>query len=163
MRWWRFFSGAAKGSTSPALSAQVAQADWHKIVIGIACIYLAYVVRSARWAQLLRHNKKVHPLSLFGTQAMGFTAIALIGRVADPVRPYLVSKKTGLPLSSQFAVYIVERLFDAGSMALIFSVAMLWIPEAEIVRATGHSKLCPRCSNIPLCWLRFLRDMAGWH
>jgi len=52
-----------------------------------------------------------------------------------------VSKKTGLPLSSQFAVYIVERLFDAGSMALIFSVAMLWIPEAEIVRATGHSKI----------------------
>ena len=26
-------------------------------------------------------------------------------------------------------------------MALIFSVAMLWIPEAEIVRATGHSKI----------------------
>ena len=94
---------------SGAFRAQVAQADWHKIAIGIACIYLAYVVRSARWAQLLRHNKKVHPLSLFGTQAMGFTAIALIGRVADPVRPYLVSKKTGLPLSSQFAVYIVER------------------------------------------------------
>jgi uncharacterized protein (TIRG00374 family) len=126
---------------SGAFRAQVAQADWHKIAIGIVCIYLAYVVRSARWAQLLRHNKKVHPLSLFGTQAMGFTAIALIGRVADPVRPYLVSKKTGLPLSSQFAVYIVERLFDAGSMALIFSVAMLWIPEAEIVRATGHSKI----------------------
>ena len=121
--------------------AQLAQADWIKIAIGTGCIYLAYVFRSVRWAMLLKHNKKVHPLSLVGSQVMGFTAIALIGRVADPVRPYLVSKKTGLPLSSQFAVYIVERLFDAGSMALIFSVAMLWIPEADIVKATGHSAM----------------------
>ena len=120
---------------------QVAQADWLKIVIGIACIYFAFVFRSIRWARLLKHHQKVPPLSLVGTQVMGFTAIALIGRVADPVRPYLVAKKTGLQLSSQLAVYIVERLFDAGTMALIFSIAMLWIPEAEIVRATSHSKM----------------------
>lgn len=120
---------------------QISQADWRDILIGLLCIYLAFVFRSVRWARLLKHHQKVPPLSLIGTQVIGFTAIALIGRVADPVRPYLVSKKTGLALSSQFAVYIVERLFDAGSMALIFSIAMLWIPEAEIVRATSHSKM----------------------
>jgi uncharacterized membrane protein YbhN (UPF0104 family) len=120
---------------------QIAQANWTRIVIGLLCIYVAFTFRSVRWALLLKHNKKVPPFSLTGTQVIGFTAIALIGRVADPVRPYLVSKKTGLPLSSQFAVYIVERLFDAGSMALIFSVAMLWIPEADIIRVTSHSKM----------------------
>jgi glycosyltransferase 2 family protein len=118
---------------------QIAHADWRKILIGLLCIYFAYFFRAFRWARLLKHHQKVSPLSLLGPQVIGFTAIALIGRVADPVRPYLVSKKTGLPLSSQFAVYIVERLFDAGTMALIFSVAMLWIPEADIARATSHS------------------------
>jgi glycosyltransferase 2 family protein len=118
---------------------QVAQADWRKILIGLFCIYFAYFFRAFRWARLLKHHQNVPALSLLGPQVIGFTAIALIGRVADPVRPYLVSKKTGLPLSSQFAVYIVERLFDAGTMALIFSIAMLWIPEAEIARATNHS------------------------
>ena len=121
--------------------AQVAHAEWRKIALGVVFIYSAYIFRSVRWALLLKHNKKVHPLSLLGTQVIGFTAIALIGRVADPVRPYLVSKKTGLPLSSQLAVYIVERLFDAGSMALIFSIAMLWIPEAEVIKATSHSAM----------------------
>jgi len=121
--------------------SELALADWRKIGLGAACIYLAYVFRSVRWALLIRHNKKVHPLSLLGTQVIGFTAVALIGRVADPVRPYLVAKKTGLPISSQIAVYIVERLFDAGSMALIFSIAMLWIPQAEIIRATSHSTM----------------------
>ena len=100
--------------------SQLALADWRKIGIAFACIYVCYIFRSVRWALLLRHNKKVGLLSLLGTQVIGFTAVALIGRIADPVRPYLVSKKTGLPLSSQIAVYIVERLFDAGSMALIF-------------------------------------------
>jgi uncharacterized membrane protein YbhN (UPF0104 family) len=119
--------------------AQLAQANWIKIAISAGCIYLAYAFRSVRWAQLLKHNKHVAPFSLLGTQVMGFTAVALIGRVADPVRPYLVAKKTGLPLSSQIAVYIVERLFDAGSMALIFSVAMLWVPYSAIMSITSHS------------------------
>jgi hypothetical protein len=130
--------------------AQLALADWRKIGIGAACIYVAYIFRSVRWAMLLRHNKKVHPLSLLGTQVMGFTAVALIGRIADPVRPYLVAKKTGLPLSSQFAVYVVDRLFDAGSMAFIFSSAILltaWfgqpgaLPHPEIVKKAGYGGL----------------------
>ena len=120
---------------------QLAEADWRKIALGIICIYVAFVFRSVRWAALLKHNKKVPPFRLLGIQIIGFTAVGLIGRVADPVRPYLVSKKTGLSLGSQLAVYIVERLFDAGSMALIFSIAMLWIPEADIVKATGHSTM----------------------
>jgi uncharacterized membrane protein YbhN (UPF0104 family) len=127
-----------------AFRAQLALADWRKIVVAIGCIYLAYVLRSLRWAVLLRHNKKVPPLSLLGTQVVGFTAVALIGRVADLVRPYLVAKKTNLSLGSQIAVYIVERLFDAGSMALIFSIAMLWVPQAEILKATSHSALMSR-------------------
>ena len=130
-----------------AFRAQVARADWSKIGIGFACIYAAYAFRSVRWALLMRHNKKVGLFSLLGTQVIGFTAVALIGRVADPVRPYLVSKKTGVALSSQFAVYIVERLFDAGAMALIFSSVILFtawfgkadsLPHAEIVKRAGY-------------------------
>lgn len=126
---------------------QLAMADWRRLAVGVACIYLAYVIRSCRWAFLLRHNKKVGPLTLLGTQVIGFTAVALIGRVADPVRPYLVSKKTGLPLSNQIAVYIVERLFDAGSMALLFSSTILltaWLgqpgtlPHPELVKKAGY-------------------------
>lgn len=109
---------------------QLAMADWGKIGIATACIYLGYIFRSVRWALLIRHSKKTPPLALLGTQVIGFTAVALIGRVADPVRPYLVSKKTGLPLSGQIAVYIVERMFDLGSMALIFSVVLLTSREA---------------------------------
>ncbi|HEY2860700.1 MAG TPA: lysylphosphatidylglycerol synthase transmembrane domain-containing protein [Terracidiphilus sp.] len=120
-------------------AAQLRNADWGKMAIALACIYLGYVVRSVRWSLLLRHNKRVAPLSLVDTQIMGFTAVALIGRVADLVRPYLVAKKTGLDLSSQIAVYIVERLSDMGAVALLFSIAILDIPQSDISAAINNS------------------------
>ena len=124
---------------------QLALANWQRIGIGIGMIYLCYVIRAVRWAFLLRHNKKTPPFSLVGTQVIGFTAVALIGRVADPVRPYLVARKTGLPLSNQIAVYVVERLFDGGAMALIFFSVILvtaWLmpgtlPHQEQVAAAA--------------------------
>ena len=129
---------------------QLKLADWRKIGIAFGCIYICYAFRAVRWALLLRHIKKVPLFSLLGTQVIGFTAVALIGRIADPVRPYLVSKKTGLPLSNQIAVYIVERLFDAGSMALIFSATILlsaWfggpntMPHPEVMKKVSYGAL----------------------
>jgi hypothetical protein len=126
---------------------QVALADWRLIALAIACIYTGYVFRAVRWALLVRHNQKVSPFTLLGPQVMGFTAVALIGRVADLVRPYLVARKTGLTVSSQIAVYIVERLLDAGSMALIFSIAMFWIPSDQIIRGTSHAGFMAKLTN----------------
>ena len=126
---------------SGVFRAQLALADWRKIAVGMLCIYAGFVFRSVRWAMLLRHTRRVPSLSLVGTQVIGFTAVALIGRVADLVRPYLVARKTGLTLSSQIAVYIVERLFDAGAMGLLFSLALLQVPQADVlqaIRQTGH-------------------------
>jgi len=140
-------------------ASQVAQADWRLIALGFACIYSNFLFRAFRWSRLVRHMQKVPPLSLVGTQVIGFTAVALIGRVADPVRPYLVAKKSGLDLSSQVAVYIVERLLDAGSMALIFSVAMIWVPSDQILNATAHtgplSHLAPHHRNLAVFIARY--------
>lgn len=121
-----------------AFWSQFLQADWRRIFIALACIYTAYILRSVRWALLLRHHQRVPVLSLTGTQVIGFTGVALIGRVADLVRPYLVSRRTGLPLTSQIAVYIVERLFDMGSIAMIFSIALLQVNPDQMRRATGQ-------------------------
>ena len=108
------------------------QASWRKVAIAAGCIYLAFVFRAVRWAWLIRHSRKVPLFSLLGTQIMGFTAVALIGRIADLVRPYLVARKTDLPVGSQIAVYIVERLFDGGSMAILFCSAILLSPAGSL-------------------------------
>src|ERR1700735_5671035 len=103
--------------------------DWRRIVFGAALEAFCYWLREARWAVLIKPQKKVSSFSLLGSQVIGFTAVALFGRLADLVRPYLVAKRTRLALSSQVAVYTVERMFDLGATALIFSSALLLAPD----------------------------------
>ncbi len=95
----------------------------------IALVGFCYWLRAARWAVLVKPQKKVTSFSLLGSQVIGFTAVALFGRLADLVRPYLVAKRTSLPITSQIAVYTVERMFDLGAMAMIFSGALLLAPD----------------------------------
>jgi glycosyltransferase 2 family protein len=126
---------------------QLRLADWRDIGIAVALIWVGYVIRAVRWALFIKPVRKVSPFSLVGTQVIGFTGVALLGRPADFVRPYLVAKRVRLTLSSQIAVYVVERMFDAGVMALIFSVALITaphdasLPHPEVLRKIAISGL----------------------
>jgi hypothetical protein len=100
------------------------------IVVAIAMIYTTYWLRAVRWAVFVSSTKKVSAASLLGSQFIGFTAVALFGRLADLTRPYLVARRLGLSLSSQVAVYTIERMFDLGAAAVIFSSALAFTPKA---------------------------------
>jgi uncharacterized membrane protein YbhN (UPF0104 family) len=108
---------------------------------GIALIYATYWVRAVRWSVFLSPTKKVAAHSLVGSQFIGFTAVALFGRLADLTRPYLVARRVELSVSSQVAVYTIERMFDLGAAAIIFSGALLFapkdLPHHEVFVRTG--------------------------
>jgi glycosyltransferase 2 family protein len=124
---------------------QLKLADWSMIGIAALLILLGYVVRAVRWVLFLKPVQKISFPSrpwfdVLGAQVIGFTGVALLGRAADLVRPYLVGRRLKLPLSSQVAVYVVERMFDLGAMALIFSTALFLaadratLPHPELLR-----------------------------
>src|SRR3984885_6097245 len=99
------------------------------ILVAMALIYATYWIRAVRWAVFLSPTKKVSSTSLLGSQFIGFTAVALFGRLADLTRPYLVARRVNLSLSSQIAVYTIERMFDLGAAAVIFSSALAFTPK----------------------------------
>lgn len=111
------------------LAAQMQYVRWPNILLGMLLIYAAFVVRAFRWVIFLRPTQRLPPLYLLGTQVIGFTAVALLGRVADLTRPYLVARRTRLPIALQIAIYTVERVFDACSMATIVSLGLLLAPD----------------------------------
>ncbi|HUD21424.1 MAG TPA: lysylphosphatidylglycerol synthase transmembrane domain-containing protein [Acidobacteriaceae bacterium] len=120
---------------------QLRHINWLHIAAGIALIYATYWLRAARWSVFVSATKTVSPLVLVGPQFVGFTAVALFGRLADVIRPALVAKRIQLSTSSQVAVYTIERMFDLGAAALIFSGALLFaprdLPHHEIFVHTG--------------------------
>jgi uncharacterized membrane protein YbhN (UPF0104 family) len=124
---------------------QLRHIAWIHIAAGIALIYSTYWLRAARWSVFLSATKKVSPLALVGPQFIGFTAVALFGRLADVIRTALVAKRIDLSISSQIAVYTIERMFDLGAAAIIFSSALLFappgLPHREIFIHTGFVSL----------------------
>ena len=111
--------------------AQLKSARPLNLLLGVVLIYIGYVFRAWRWSVLLRPQKTVAATKLVGTQVIGFTAVALFGRLADLARPYLVARRVDVSVSSQVAVYAVERMFDALAMALIFSGALALSPDSR--------------------------------
>lgn len=108
---------------------QLRHIAWIHIAIGIGLIYSTFLLRSIRWSVFLSATKKVSPFALVGPQFIGFAAVALFGRLADVIRPGLVAKRINLPIASQIAVYTIERMFDLGAAAIIFSGALLFVPR----------------------------------
>jgi glycosyltransferase 2 family protein len=108
-------------------------ADWRLLLLATAIIWLNMLFRAARWAVFLKPSlppgERAPWYSLIGSQFIGFAGLAIFGRIGELIRPFLVSKRTGLPFSSQVAVVAVERIFDLGAFALIFSADLLLAPQ----------------------------------
>ncbi len=85
-------------------------------------------VVTERPERLAQRRSPVRAREVLGAQFVGFTAVAIFGRLADLARPYLVAQRTRLAVSSQVAVYTVERMFDLGAAAVVFSGALAFTP-----------------------------------
>jgi uncharacterized protein (TIRG00374 family) len=100
------------------------------VLHGIALIYLAYLLRALRWKIFLKPVRpKTRTIDLLSPTVVGFTGLALLGRAGEFIRPYLIARKTGLPFSSQLAVWGVERIFDLGAFTILMMLA-IFLPSA---------------------------------
>jgi len=134
---------------------QLRHISWPHIAAAVALIYFTYGLRATRWSVFLTATKKVSPLTLVGPQFIGFTAVALFGRLADVLRPALVAKRIQLSVSSQVAVYTIERMFDLGAAAIIFSGALLFAP-----RDLPHHEIFVRTGEVSIAGTLFIAIFA---
>jgi uncharacterized protein (TIRG00374 family) len=122
-RHWRTFDWGTFWSQTHRIK------KWH-VLHGILLIYAAYVVRALRWKIFLQPVRpKTTVRELVSPTLVGFTGLALLGRAGEFIRPYLIARRTGLPFSSQLAVWAVERIFDIGAFAFLVALA-IFLPTA---------------------------------
>jgi glycosyltransferase 2 family protein len=113
-RSWRTFDWAKFRQYTGGVSL------WH-IGVGVALIYLAYVLRAIRWAIFLKPTAPTSFRRLIAPQIIGFAALGLFGRAGEFTRPYLIARKEKLTFTSQLAVWTVERFFDLGAVLLLMA------------------------------------------
>jgi glycosyltransferase 2 family protein len=95
------------------------------VLFSWAAIYATYFGRALRWAVFLKPLKPAPSLrNLMTATIIGFAAITLLGRPGEVVRPYLIASKEEVPVTSQLAGWLLERIFDLLMALVIFGFAL---------------------------------------
>jgi uncharacterized protein (TIRG00374 family) len=83
------------------------------LVLSFIFVLLTYWARTIRWQYLLAPIGNTHFRNVFRATIIGFAALSLLpARVGDVLRPYLLARREGLPMSATFATVIMERVLD---------------------------------------------------
>jgi glycosyltransferase 2 family protein len=115
------------------------------ILLGALLVFSSYLSRSLRWREFVLPIKAVNLGNIFTATIVGFSAIALLGRPGELVRPLLIARKEGLSASSQLAAWTVERIFDGLTIGFMMGAAILLFPpasgqSASSIRVMAHLK-----------------------
>ena len=106
---------------------------WGWLLLSLVPIFGTYYGRALRWAVFLKPLKP-HPsiANLLSATIIGFTAITLFGRPGEFVRPYLIAVKEQVPVPSQFAAWVLERIFDLLMALLVFAFALTQVDSSRL-------------------------------
>ncbi len=138
------------GSFSGAkLLAAIRGANIFDLILALALIYLCYGIRALRW-QVFQHNLGSAGLAAIVKMTIaGFAAVFLLGRAGEPVRPLLIARKEKLPVADVFGIYVLERLFDVASTAVLASIALiLFKSHAHAGAAAGKFEAAARTTGM---------------
>lgn len=111
------------------------------LTAAVIVTYSSYVIRAFRWKFFLDPLRPGSFRVLFAGQVLGFSAVYLIGRPGELVRPAYIARGEGVPFASQLAILLLERIYDSIAVALVFALALYLQavrPHGATAAATLH-------------------------
>jgi glycosyltransferase 2 family protein len=114
-----------KGFSGEKLLHAVRSANLFLLILSIVAIYVCYAIRALRWKLFQGNLGPSRFWPIYSMTLAGFSAVFLLGRAGEPVRPALLARKEGIPFADMFGIYFLERLFDFASTAVVASIALL--------------------------------------
>ena len=123
----------------------VRDADPYLLVVAVLVISSVYFFRALRWGTLLKPLSAARFPDLFAATTIGFSAVFLIGRAGEVVRPVALSMRDPrVRPSASLVTIVVERICDMSAVALMFAINLIWFkppPALEVyydrVRTAG--------------------------
>jgi uncharacterized protein (TIRG00374 family) len=114
------------------------------LALATGFVLLTYLGRALRWRVMLR---PIAPGARLGpiltATVVGFTAVVFFGRPGELVRPWLIARQERVPLPTQLAAWLLERVLDLLMVLLLFGFALLRVrpeaagPQLRTVLASG--------------------------
>jgi glycosyltransferase 2 family protein len=139
-------------------------ADPLLLTIAVIIICLAYLGRAFRWGALLKPVGAARFQDLFAATTIGFSAVFLIGRAGEVVRPVVLPMRDPrVRPSAAIVTILIERIYDFVAVALMFAINLIWFEPPTVsveisfsrVRAAGFGLLAATVLGIAfLIWYR---------
>jgi uncharacterized protein (TIRG00374 family) len=105
----------------------VAEADKGWLVLAAVVISGGYFVRALRWRTLLAPLCETRLRDLFAATTIGFSALILVGRAGEIVRPVILPLRDHrVRASASFVTIGLERICDSVAVVMLFAVNLLW-------------------------------------
>ena len=115
----------------------VRRANLLYLLLSIVAIYGCYALRALRWHKFQSHLGPSSFWNIYRMTLAGFAALFILGRPAEPIRPLLISRKDKIPLSDIFGIYVLERILDAASTAVLAAIGLLIFESSGHLNAQG--------------------------
>jgi len=108
------------------------------LLVTLGAIFFSYIFRGVRWKYLLAKGDSLSETTLTHACSAGFLAIILLPlRAGEFVRPYLLSRKSDVSMSSGLASVFVERVIDIVAVLGLVLVSVAEIENVPPVVQTG--------------------------
>jgi glycosyltransferase 2 family protein len=102
-------------------------ADPLLLTVATLSICAVYFFRAFRWGALLKPLRPTGFSNLFAATSIGFSAVFLLGRAGEVVRPVVLSMRDPrVRPSASIVTIVVERIYDMTAVALMFAINLLW-------------------------------------
>jgi uncharacterized protein (TIRG00374 family) len=112
----------------------VRDADPRLLMVAILLICSVYLFRAFRWGALLKPLSAARFPDLFAATAIGFSAVFLIGRAGEFVRPVVLSMRDPrVRPSASLVTIVVERIYDMSAVALMFAINLIWFKPPGVL------------------------------
>jgi uncharacterized protein (TIRG00374 family) len=125
---------ATRGVDPAVLVAAMAHARPLPLILVVGFTVVMYLIRAMRWRLLLPALKDAPIFDLFGITNIGFMSGLVIPRAGEVIRPYLASRRYGVPVSAGFASIVLERLMDLITVLFLLSLYMFVLPRPAMER-----------------------------
>ena len=108
------------------------------LLVATAIVAQTYIIRTLRWQILLSPIERLSFVPVFRAVVVGFATIFLLpARAGELIRPWMLSRETGVSASAAFATVIVERLFDLVAILALFCLWRLLPPAPGAIEMEG--------------------------
>jgi uncharacterized protein (TIRG00374 family) len=121
----------------------VAQANPYQLLLAAVVISSVYLLRALRWGALLAPLSKARLKNLFEATTVGFSAVFLIGRAGEVVRPVVLPMRDPtIKASASFVTIMVERIYDVLAVVVLFAAnLLLFKPPTSLANEFGRLRL----------------------